>query len=628
MPSILNSSLTGMLAFQRGLAVTSHNIANANTPGYSRQVVEYSSRVGTGVGNTYIGGGTQVASIKRNYDHLLAQQLQSTTTGQARFSALDDLASRLDRLLADPNTGLSSGLQNFFGAVQDVANDPASIPARQALLGEASSIAGRFQSLDKRFEEIGSEVNSRLRVAVDDINRLASSVAEINQQIAVAGGTDRAPLDLLDERDRLILDLSGKVAVTTTLQGDGTMSVFIGSGQTLVVGSDVQELAVQRSEFDPTELNVVYQGAAGSAPLDRSLTGGALGGLLEFRGSVLDPARRSLGQTATGLAVQFNTQHASGMDLRGALGGDFFSISPPAVRYSANNTGTGNVVAAVGDLAALTGDDYLLSYDGTNYSLSNQTSATVVPMSGNGTVGNPFVADGLEFIVSGTPAAGDTILVRSTFGTAGSVRNLVSDPKAISMAAPVRSSASLENLGAASISATTVADATHPDLLNASLIEFTGPSTYSINGSGSFAYTDGTPIVINGTELTITGAPVAGDRFSIEANFGASGDNGNGLMLAGVQSVGIFDGGTVGINENHGQLIAAVGSMTHQIQSNREAQDVLLRNAEEAMLSKSAVNLDEEAARLMQYQQAYQAVAQVVAIANSLFDSLLYATRR
>lgn len=628
MPSILNTSLTGMLAFQRALAVTSHNISNANTPGYSRQVVEFSSRPGAGVGNGYIGGGTQVSSVKRMYDELLGQNLQSSTTGQARFGTLEELSSRLDRLLADPDTGLSSSLQAFFGAVQDVTNDPASIPARQALLGQATGVTDRFRSLDKRFDEIGSEVNSRLQVAVGDVNRLAAAIAEINGKIAAAGGLDRAPIDLLDERDRRILDLSGQVAVSTTLQDDGTMSVFIGSGQTLVIGGDVQELAVERSEFDPTTFNIVYQGAAGSAPLDRSLTGGALGGLLEFRESVLEPARRSLGQTATAFAGQFNTTHAGGMDLRGALGSQFFELAPPTVQYSGDNTGTGSVAATVTDLGALTGDDYVLEFDGANYGLTNLATGATVAMSGSGTAGDPFVADGLEFVVAGSPATGDRVRVRSTVDAAGSLATLVSDPKAIAMAAPTRSSASGSNLGDATVSAARLVDIADPGLLNTAVVEFTSPTTYSINGSGSFAYADGDPITIDGSEITISGTPVAGDRFTIEANFGASGDNSNGLLLADIQSAGVLDSGTVSISENHSRLISAVGSTTHQVKSNLAAQETLLRSAEEEMLSKSAVNLDEEAARLIQYQQAYQAVAQVVAVANSLFDSLLYATRR
>jgi len=628
MPTVMNTSLTGMLAFQRALAVTSHNIANANTPGYSRQVVEFSSRPGTGVGNTYIGGGVQISSIQRMYDDLLGENLQTATTGQARFSTLNDLASRLDTLLADPDTGLSSSLQAFFGAVQDVSSDPSSIPARQALLGSASSVAERFQSLDARFDEIGKEVNSRVRVAVDDINRLSSSIADVNQRIAVAGGLDYAPVDLQDERDRLVRELSGKVGVTTALQDDGTMSVFIGSGQTLVIGNDARELAVQQSEFDPTIVNVVYKGSGGSASMDRALTGGELGALIEFRDSVLDPARRSLGQTATAFAGQFNAQHQSGMDLRGMLGEAFFGISAPSVNGSANNTGSGGVAASVADLGGLTGDDYVLAYDGANYTLTNFSTGAAVPMTGSGTVGDPFVVDGLELVVSGTPAAGDRFRIVSTADAAGSFQSRITDPRAVSMAAPTRATAALDNLGEASISPTEVTDIANPALLDTAVIEFTSATTYTINGAGSYTYTDGDPISINGSEVTITGLPAAGDRFTIQANTGASGDNRNGLLLAGVQTLGVLDGGTVSIGDNHSRLIAAVGTTTHQIKSNLAAQDVLLTSAEDAVMSRSAVNLDEEAAKLIQYQQAYQAVAQVVAVANSLFDSLLYATRR
>ncbi len=628
MPSVMNTSLTGMLAFQRALAVTSHNIANANTPGYSRQVVDFSARPGTGVGSGYIGGGVQISSVRRMYDDLLGENLQTATTGQARFSTLNDLASRLDALLADPDTGLSSSLQSFFGAVQDVASDPASIPARQALLGEASSVAERFQSLDGQLDDIGKEVNAGVRGAVGDINRLASSIAEVNQRIAVAGGLDRAPVDLQDERDRLVRELSGKVGVTTALQDDGTLSVFIGSGQTLVIGNNAQELAVQQSEFDPTIVNVVYKGSAGTASMDRSLTGGELGAYLEFRDSLLDPARRSLGQTATAFASQFNAQHESGMNLSGALGEAFFDVATPAVNGSANNTGTGSVVASVGDLGGLTGDDYVLTYDGSDYALTNFSTGAAVPMTGSGTVGDPFIADGLELVVSGAPAAGDKVRIVSTAEAAGSVRSRISDPTSVAIAAPTRATAALGNLGDAEISQSVVTDISDPALLSTAVIEFTSASTYTINGAGSFAYTDGDPITINGSEVTISGVPAVGDRFTIEANSGASGDNRNGLRLAGVQSVGVLAGGTVSIGESHSRLIAAVGSTTHQVKSNLAAQDALLTSAEDAVMSQSAVNLDEEAAKLIQYQQAYQAVAQVVAVANSLFDSLLYATRR
>ena len=629
MPDILNTSLTGMLAFQRALATTSHNIANANTPGYSRQITDFSSRVGSGNGNLYIGGGTQITQIRRVFDQMQVDQLRTSTTGFSRFNTLDNLASRIDTFLADPDSGLNSSMQAYFNSMQDLANNPSSIPTRQAVLGEAQGLASRFQSLDGRLGELESEVNDRIELAVADINRLAQGIADLNEKIALANNASSPPNDLLDQRDVLVIKLSEQVSVSTIPQDDGTMSVFIGSGQSLVLAGNARELGVGGSEFDMTRMTVVYQGASGNTPLDNASTGGNLGGLLEFRTRILDPARQSLGQTATAIAASLNEQHASGMDLRGNLGGDLFSIAAPTVLPSTNNTGTPAASVAVTDLGQLTGADYILEYDGAAYSLTRADTGAVIPLSGSGTAVDPLVGDGLSIDVSGgAPAAGDRMLIRSAHDAAGTMQSVVTDPQALALAAPTRAQASLGNIGNANVSAATVVDPSDPALLTSAVIEFTSPTTYSINGAGSFAYTDGDPIVINGSSVTISGAPSIGDQFTVEANYGASGDNSNGLLLSDIQSVGILDGGTISINENYGQLVSGIGSTTHQVKAGKEAQGVVLTNAEDAVSSTSAVNLDEEAANLIKYQQAYQAIAQVVSVASTLFDSLLNATRR
>lgn len=628
MPEILNTSLTGMLAFQRALDVTSHNIANANTPGYSRQVANFTARVGSGAGSGYVGGGVQVSSIERMYDAMQVEQLRTSSTSFARFNTLNALTSRLDILLADPDTGLNSSMQSYFNALQDAANDPSSLPTRQALLGEAQGMTARFHTLDAQFDALDKEVNENIELAIDDINRLTSSIAAVNDRISLAQGGSGSPNDLLDERDNLVLQLSEQIGVSTTIQDDGTMSVFISSGQPLVLGARANQLTASPSEFDRTRMTISYVSASGVTPLDTSSTGGNLGGLMEYRTRVLDPARQSLGQTAAALAETMNAQHAAGMDLRGNLGGDLFSIASPTVLHSSGNTGSGDAAVDITDISALTGADYVLEFDGANYSLTRADTGAVIPLGGTGTPADPLVADGLSIVTSGAPAAGDRLLIRSTADLAGSIESAITDPQELALAAPTRSGASLGNTGNANITATRTVDPTDPGLLNPAVIEFTGPGTYSINGAGSFAYTDGAPIVVNGTEVTINGSPAVGDQFTIDPNYGASGDNSNALLLSSVQGRGILDGGSISINENYGQLVASVGATTHQIKANLDAQGVVLRNAEDAVLSTSAVNLDEEAAKLIQYQQAYQAVAQVVSVASTLFDSLLAATQR
>ena len=629
MPDLLSTSLSALTAFQRAIDVTGQNIANANTPGYSRQVALFSARIGQGQGTGYIGSGVQIAEIRRVYDELLGQQVQTATTGQSRFDVMTTLASRLDTLLADPTTGLNVGLQNFFGAVQDVANDPSSVPAREALLGQADALVQRFQGLDRRLAETENEVNKRVGQSVEDINRLAASIAEVNDRIALAQGrTGRPPNDLLDERERLVRELSGQIGISTTLQDDGALNVFIGSGQTLVIGSRARSLTVRGSEFDPTRVEVAYSGTTGSIALDNSLTGGTLGGLLEFRGRLLDPTRQAIGQTAVALTQQFNAQHVAGMDLRGALGGEFFGIAEPTVLTSGNNSGAGTAAVRVVDLANFSGDDYVLEFDGAAYSLTRASDGQAIALSGSGTAIDPFVGDGLEVVVGGVPAAGDRMLIRTAVDATASLDLRVRDAQSIAMALPVRGAASLDNLGDAALGDLQVVDASDPALLTSSVIEFTGPATYSINGAGAFAYVDGQPIVINGAQFSISGDPRSGDRFTIEANFGATGDNGNARLLADVQSAAILDNGTLSINENYSQLVAGVGSATRQLQANLEAQSVVLGNVEGAQLADSGVNVDEEAANLIRYQQSYQAAAQVISVASTLFDTLIGATRR
>lgn len=629
MPDLMSIGLSGLRAFQRAIDVTGHNITNANTPGYSRQVTEFSARIGDGQGNNYTGGGTQVATIRRIYDEMIGLQLQTATTGHARFDTLNTLSTRLDALLADPDTGLNSALQAFFGAVQDVNNDPASIPARQALLGEAESLALRFRSLDQRLAETYVEVNRRLSLAVDDVNRLAASIADVNDRIALAQGrTGRPPNDLLDQRDLLVRELSAQISVNTSLQDDGTLSVFIGSGQTLVIGTEAKRLAITGSEFDATRLEVVYEGFGGGTPLGNGLTGGALGGLLDFRRDMLDPTRQALGQTASALALQFNEQHRTGIDLRGSAGGEFFAVAEPTVLRSAQNAGNGTVNAMVTDLSALSGADYVLEFDGASYTLTRADTAAIVALSGSGTPADPFIADGMQIVTGGAAAAGDRFMIRSAQDASASISTALADPRAIAMAAPTRISASLDNLGAAIVTAPVVVNPDDPALLVSALIEFTSDTEYTIDGAGPFPYEDGSPISANGSQFAISGVPRAGDRFTLEANTGASGDNRNGQLLADVQSIGLLDGGTISISDSYSQLVAGVGTATRQVQANFAAQQVVLNNVEETLQANSGVNLDEEAGNLIRYQQAYQAAAQVIGVVNTLFDSLLAATRR
>ncbi len=409
MVDALKIGLSALLAQQRAIAVASNNVANASTPGYSRQRLELVERPSQQVASGAIGSGVSAATVRRIGDDVVATQLRAAAAGYQRSEAFVGFAESLDNLLADQQTGLNVTLQSFSNAIQDVANDPSSTAARQVLLSEARNLVSRFDTMDRRLNEIGGEVRARLDSTTTEINSLGAGIAEVNRQIVASGvGPDRPPpSDLLDQRDRLLERLSQLVKVDTAVQNDGTLSVFIGSGQTLVLGTSSTQLSVQPGNFDPAQPQVVLSGNGPSVDITPFLTGGELGGTLDFNREMLAPARAELGRIAASLVDTVNAAHRNGMDLNGALGGDLFSIPAPVTFAARTNAGTGTVTATITDVTALEPSAYELTYDGANYTLIRSNDGAVVPTTGTGTAADPFLADGLSLVVSGAPAAGD-----------------------------------------------------------------------------------------------------------------------------------------------------------------------------------------------------------------------------
>ncbi|MFK8029904.1 MAG: flagellar hook-associated protein FlgK [Gammaproteobacteria bacterium] len=628
MADVLLTSLSALLSSQRALATTGHNIANFNTPGYSRQRVELGTRIADIGGSGAVGNGVQVMNITRSYDAYLAGSLRDTQSTFNRLDAFHSLSTSIDNLLSDQNAGLAPSMQAFFGAAQDVANDPTSLPARQVFLSQADSIADRFQTVAGRFEDIESEMSARLQQEVDDIEGLAQSIANLNEEIVGASIGTGAPNDLLDSRDRLIDELSTKINISTTVQSDGSVNVQAGNGQTLVTGREATPISVGNDAENPTRLTIVLGSGLDQTDISSSVSGGTLGGIMDFRREVLDPARNEVGRIALAFAAAVNNQQSVGMDLNGNIGMDMFQTSEPAVVASLSNSGSGDVTAGIADVGALTGVDYNLSFSGGAYTLSRADTNEPVTMTGSGTTADPFVADGVSFEVSGTPAEGDSFLVRPTYNAAASLQNVLESPSGVAAAAPLTTLAGIDNTGSGQIVAGAISNPDNPGLLSTTVIEFTSPTTFSINGAGSFPYTENQSINVNGASFELSGSPATGDTFTIDSNAGGVGDNSNMLAIANLQSVGILDGGSSSLVSSIGQLVAEVGSTTRQTGNSLDAQGTLLNQSLERRESISGVNLDEEAANMLRYQQAYEAAAQMITVADSMFATLLNAVGR
>lgn len=622
MADILNIGLSALIAQQRALTTTSNNIANASTPGYSRQRVELVERQMERLGPGFVGTGVNVAEIRRLTDESMLGQLRSAAAGFGRATAFAELAESVNGMFADSASGLPATLQSFVNALQDVGNDPLSTSSRQALLSESRSLVARFGAMDRRLTEMADEVRSRMVTSADRINSLGTDLAAINRQINAVGTSGGSPSELLDQRDRLLEELATLVTVSTAVQNDGQLNVFIGTGQVLVVGGNSATLAVTPGTLDPAQPQVVLRGMGPDVNVTQFLSGGQLGGAIDFNREMLAPSRSELGRIAVGLASVVNTVHRAGMDAEGQLGGDFFAVDDPLAYSAAANTGTGSVAVTITDVAALEPTSYQLFYDGTNYLLQRADNGAVVSLTGAGTVANPLVANGISIVVSGTPAASDQFLLKPLEHAAGTLQALVTRVADIAAAAPTRTSAALANTGTGAISTGTIVDATDANLLATATIQFLSPTTYSINGAGSFAYTPGGDIDINGTRVQLTGAPAVGDQFVIQANTGGTGDNRNVQALIAGLSQSVF-AGDISLQDAAAGLVTSVGARTAEAGNQRDVQQFMFEENRDRLESVRGVNLDEEAANMVRFQQLYQAAAQTMAIANSLFNTLL-----
>lgn len=430
--NILGIGQSALAAAQVGISTTGHNIANAATPGFSRQVVVQGAAQPQNYGFGFMGQGTEISTVKRIYSEFLGSQVRTAQTTKSGLDSYYAQIKQIDNMLADPASGLSPALQNFFSGVQEMSSDPSSIPARQAALSSAESLASSFQSMAGRLDEIEQGVNSQITSGVNVINSYAKQIAQLNDAIGRAqGATGTLPNDLLDQRDQLILDLNKEIRATVVKQGDGGYNVFIGNGQPLVVGVNAFSLTTATSPTDPERIEVAYQTATGPVIVgEASLGGGKLGGLLEFRSQTLEPAQNALGRVAIGLASTFNAQHLAGFDLNGVAGGAFFSVPSPVVSANSVNTGTAAITASISNANALTTSDYRLQYDGANYTLTRLSDNTTF---------NPItsgqIVDGVTITLSGLPAAGDSFLIRPTVNGASGFSVAITDPKLIAAAA-------------------------------------------------------------------------------------------------------------------------------------------------------------------------------------------------
>lgn len=630
MSSMMSTGVSGLLAFQTALDTTSHNISNANTVGYSRQSATLVTANANYTGSGWVGSGVSVSTINRTYSDLVASQVRSSSSSMNQWDIYSSLADEVNNLFGDATTGLSTTLQGFFDAFQSVANSPSSSSERQVLLSRAESLVDQLQAYGSQLNSLNSQVNSQLQSEAVTISGLAQNIAALNEQITAASAKgNNPPNDMLDQRDALIDELATHIGVSTVKQDDGAINVFVGNGQALVMNNTANKLVTVSNSYDASRTELAVQSGSNTQNITSIVSGGTVGGLLDFRTQMLDPSINQLGLVATSLAEMVNDQQNAGMDLNGNLGADLFAIGDAAAAANNLNTGSASVSVTRSDISALTGNNYLMRNTSSGWALQNTTTGATVTMTGSGTSADPFVADGLSIEVSGTAAVGDSFLIKPVSNVVDGMSVVLSDPNGVAAAAPIVASASSSNSGSATISKGVVTDAGNAQLRSTVTIQFLSATTYTTDGgTTSNTYTSGQAISVNGWEVTIAGAPASGDTFTVADNAGGTGDNRNALLLANMLNQDFLSSGSKSLNDAVGNWISDIGVKSSQAQSSLTVQTSLHEDNVSVQQGISGVNLDEEAANLVRYQQAYAAAAQVIATANELFDTMLQAVSR
>jgi flagellar hook-associated protein 1 len=631
MADILSTGVSGLLAFQQALDVTSNNIANAATPGYSVENINLTPQPGQSTAGGFLGSGVAVQGIARAYSELLAQQVRSSQSSYSSYNTLATQAAQIDNMLSSSNTGLTASLQSFVNALQTLSTSPSSTAARQALLSQAQALAQQINSYNSQIQTYGSDLEQQIAADIGQVNSVASSIAKLNTQIASDLASGKTPNQLMDQRDQLVDQLSRYVSVTTSTQSDGSMNVYIGSGQSLVTGGVPQQLAAIPNQYNPTVSDIGVTSAGGTTDVTAEISGGELGGLIASRSQVLDPAQNALGLVSVGLATIMNQQQASGMDLTGAQGQPMFAVGAVQTGPGSNNAGSATLTVTRTNLSALTADDYQLSYQGGSWQLKDVTSGQSVPLTGAGTAASPFQAAGLSIVLGGGAAAnGDGFLIQPTEAAPAGLALLLTGPSQIAAASLAQTGANAANTGSGVISAATVTQPASwvPDTYT---LSFTSPSQYQVTNSGgtvvaSGTYASGQPISFVGAQVAVSGVPATGDSFTIASSTAADGgDNSNLLATIGALSANTLAGGTTSLTSVANNMVARIGVTTRQAQANASAQQSVNQDATTALSNLSGVNLDAEAAKMLQFQQAYQAMAQVIQASGQMFTSLINA---
>ncbi|MED5557180.1 MAG: flagellar hook-associated protein FlgK [Pseudomonadota bacterium] len=642
--SMFSIGLSGLNAAQNALNTTSNNISNVYTPGYNREI--------TVLNESRNNAGVRVADIERQFNTFVAAQLNNAKSQSTALETYNTQISQIDNLLADREAGLSPLMQNFFSALEDLASAPSDPAARQGVLGTADTLTAQFRSFDGYLQDLQSGVNGQIKDEITQINNTTSQIANINREIALSRAQlGEAPNSLLNQRDQLISELNEKMNLRLNIQDGKTYNLSLPNGQPLVTGDTAYKLEAVTSPNDPQRIVVGYrEGARGNGnlvSLDEGLiTGGSLGGLMSFRSETLDKTQNQIGQLAASIALEFNAQHQKGVDLNGEQGQEFFSIGQSNAYYNKDNKGSAEVSATIdsANTSALRATDYtvrVINASAEEFEVIRKDTGEALEADEWSFSDNVLSFAGVDVNFNDFDLAqnGDSFEIQPLRRAAGGMEAIVSDLDKIAAGSLVEQSGDLEVSNVRYENALANTSESLEIELNAN--QHLSVSGYagqvSVNGEARILDPNGVvqdsagtaaAVLAEDDEITIDGVSFVLADVSTEGTLtfqqgsAAAGDNRNALALQDLQSKDIV-GGSASLSGAYGALVSDVGNRTNIIQVNLDARQGLTDQLRAVQQSESGVNLDEEAANLIRFQQFYQANARVIDTASTIFDTIL-----
>ena len=630
--ALMSLGTQALFAAYRQVQTTSNNIANANTEGYSRQTVNLQTQRSENTGDGWIGRGVSVTTVSRASNAFLTQQANALTSATGADAARSDMLRQLEQVFGGTTSGLGNAATQVFNAFSDLGAAPSDLSARQAVLGRLDDFASLARTTAQSIAGLQTQLQDDVGNSVAEVNGLAKNVALLNTQIVDAQASGHQPNDLLDQRDQLIKQISEQVEVHTFTSVDGAMALFVASGESLVLGRDAHELVALPSADDPSRLSMGMKVDDKLTLLTREVTGeGRIAGLLRFQNDDLNVARNRLGQLVTAVAGSLNAQQSRGLDVSGQPGSPLYAIGPPQVVPAGDNArdAQGQFVSQVSitvvDPTALQASDYSLTPDPAN--AGNYIVTRLSDGQQHANVGSGDTVDGVRIDIGApAPAVGERFTLSAVNHAADALTLVLRNPQGLAAANPVTASAATDNRGTLAVSGVDITaapaagygpltvrfndDAGHYDILD-------GDGNALTSGS----YSAGHPIAWDGMALTLSGLPRSGDRLLVAPTVHASSSNGNALTLQGMGERTLVAGQTAG--DAFASLLSEVGVRTQSATAAATNSATALGNAKAQLTGETGVNLDEEAARLIQYQQSYQAAAKVLQTAQTMLDTVI-----